>query len=510
MADATPTSGPPAVVSARGITKRFGAVTALEGVDLDLYAGEVHALLGENGAGKSTLNRVLFGMTPPDRGVVAVDGEPRHLASPADAIALGVGMVHQHYALVPTMTVVENMALVVRGRGLRRPALDALRRRVVATSTRFGLDVDPDARIDALGVGRRQRVEILRALWGDARVLLFDEPTAVLAPTEVDQLLVLMRNLAEHGAAVVFVSHKLPEVLAVCDRFTVLRRGRHVVTLDRAEADAASLSTAMLGERRPRERQDAAPGDPGDTVLALDDVSLLGNGQATTLRVRRGEIVAIAGVEGNGQAELERLAAGIAAEAPVGVVVPARRRVGYIPSDRARCGLIAELSVAENLVLTELGEPRLRRRGLVDRGAVKRVAADRIGAFDIRVSSERQPAGTLSGGNAQKVVLARELSKDVDLIVAAEPTRGLDVAASAFVHDQLRSQRDAGVGVLVLSTDLDELTALADRLLVMRGGGIVGEWARSGLDIAAVGAAMVGHAAGTEPEPDRRPEQVRP
>ncbi len=490
----------------RGITKRFGSLVANDGIDLVVEPGEVHCLLGENGAGKSTLMNVLYGLYQPDEGEIAVDGRPVHFDGPGDALAAGIGMVHQHFMLIPVFTVTENVVLgheeVTGGFLDRRRARD----QVVEVSRRYRLDVPPDALVGDLPVGVQQRVEILKALTRDAKVLILDEPTAVLTPQEVDELLDIVRRLRDGGTGVLFISHKLREVKALADRITVLRRGRIVGTAS-PDASAAELAALMVG-RQVKLEVDKGAANPGEPVLQLEDLRVLDpNGtvlvDGVSLAVRAGEIYAIAGVQGNGQTELT--------EALVGLVRPDSGRivldgiditgsdtddvlaagVGYVPEDRMHDGLVGPFSVAENLVLDLYDRPPYGRGLTLDLGAVQRNAAERVAEFDVRTSGVDAAASTLSGGNQQKVVLARELSRPLRLLVVAQPTRGLDVGSMEFVHRRIVRERDRGTAVVLVSTELDEVIGLADRIAVMYRGRIIGELP-GGASAADIGLLMAG------------------
>ena len=473
----------------RGITKTFGSLVANNGIDLTVEPGEIHALLGENGAGKSTLMNVLYGLLQADEGEILLDGAPQHFRGPGDAMRAGIGMVHQHFMLIPVFTVAEN--LMLGNEPSRGPVLDlaTARRRVVEISERFGFGIDPDARIEDLPVGVQQRVEIVKALSRDARVLVFDEPTAVLTPQETDELMVIMRQLREAGTAIVFITHKLREVREVADRITVIRLGS-VVGEAEPTATNAQLATLMVG-RAVDLVVDKTAAEPGADCLVVEDLTIAGPlghlvVNELSLTVRAGEIVGVAGVQGNGQTEL--------AEAILGLVKPrsgrirlegdditkARPRrvldsgVGFIPEDRSVDGLIRSFTVAENLMLDRSNGAPFVRAGGIRQGVLAAFAADRVDAFDIRTPSPLEQVGRLSGGNQQKVVVARELSRELRLLVASQPTRGVDVGSIEFIHKQIVATRDAGVGVLLISTELEEIQALADRIAVMYHGRIVG------------------------------------
>jgi general nucleoside transport system ATP-binding protein len=477
----------------RGITKRFGAVVANDGVDFDLRPGEVHALLGENGAGKSTLMSILYGLYRPDEGEVSVGGRPVVIDSPTRAIELGIGMVHQHFMLVPVMTVAENIVLAGEPRtaaGLLD--LRAASERVRELSDRFGLAVDPAARVEDVSVGQQQRVEILRALYRDARILVLDEPTAVLTAQETRELFRVLRALREDGRSVVFISHKLGEVTEIADRITVLRRGRRVDTVAAADATEASLARLMVGRDvlLAVDKPAAHPREPVLEVrgLHVSDDRGLPAVRGADLTVHAGEIVALAGVDGNGQSELVEAVTGLRA-ADAGEIRVAGRDmtragardmveagVSHIAEDRHRRGLVLNFTLAENLALREYRTDKLSRHGWL---SVRRMAArtrSLIREFDVRGGEAETLAGSLSGGNQQKVVIAREIACNPRVLVAAQPTRGLDVGAIEFVHRRLVAERDAGRGILLVSLEFEEVRSLADRILVIYEGQIVGEF----------------------------------
>jgi ABC-type uncharacterized transport system ATPase subunit len=508
-------------VTMRGIVKRFGPVEALRGVELDLRPGEIHALLGENGAGKTTLMNVLYGMFPSDSGTIAVGGREIRLSSPHEAIAAGIGMVHQHFKLVPTLTVAQNMVLGERGGPLlRKRDLAAVSARVDELARRYGLAVDPAASVWQLSVGEQQRVEIVRALYRDARVLILDEPTATLTPVETERLFPKLRALAAEGAAIVFITHHLEDVIRWADRITVLRRGERVGTLRPSESSTEELARMMVGRdvKLMRvvagEAPVAAPRDgaaPAAPVLTVSGLRVAGDRGETALNdvslsVAGGEILAVAGVEGNGQPELEEALFGLRALDTGSVTLdgrdvteatPAHRMrlgLGLVPSDRYRRGLVRELSVADNLTFDQLGKAPFGSELRVDRKAIASRAQELIERFSIQVSGPSQLAGTLSGGNAQRLVLARTLSRELRCLVAAQPTRGLDVGAIEFVWEQLAAARERGVAILLISTDLDEVMSMADRCCVIYRGRLVAEWRREELDRERVGLAMGGAA----------------
>jgi ABC-type uncharacterized transport system ATPase subunit len=488
-------SRPRPVLELKAITKKFGPVVANDRVDFDLRPGEVHALLGENGAGKSTLMSVLYGLYSPTSGEILVDDKIVAINSPNDAIAMGIGMVHQHFMFIPVMTIAENIVLgnepVHAG---RLGVLDrsSARTRVRELSDRFGLDVDPDARIEDVSVGMQQRVEILRALYRGARILVLDEPTAVLTAQEVRELIAVLQRLKAEGTSIVFISHKLAEVLEVADRITVLRRGKVMGTVASEGATEQSLARMVVGRDVVfTVAKDAhAPGAP---VLEVDglhvfDDRLLEAVRGADLTVRGGEIVALAGVDGNGQTELVEAITGIrqpqsgsimvngAEIAGQGVRRATTAGVAHIAEDRHKVGLVLPFTLAENLALRGYDRPPLSRRGWLRLGAIRAAAQRLIESFDVRGGGPETTALSLSGGNQQKLVVAREIDSHPNLLVAHQPTRGLDVGAIEFVHSQLIEQRDAGRAVLLVSLESEEVRALADRILVIFDGAIVAEF----------------------------------
>jgi simple sugar transport system ATP-binding protein len=500
----------------RGITKRFGDLVANDAIDLVVEPGEIHALLGENGAGKSTLMNVLYGLYQPDRGEILVDDEPVTFSGPGDAMRAGIGMVHQHFMLIPVFTVAENVELGHERTRLGFLNRSAARREVKEVSERYGLHVPVDALIQDLPVGVQQRVEIIKALIRDAKVLILDEPTAVLTPQETDDLMEIMRSLKEGGTSIVFITHKLREVRAVADRITVIRRGK-VVGEASPTASSAELASMMVG--RPVQLEiEKEPRKPGEDVLEVSNVRVVDAvGQVTvddvSFTVRSGEIYALAGVQGNGQTELTEALVGLE-QIQTGTVTLEGRDVtragidaliglgvGYVPEDRLHDGLVSTFSVAENLVLDLYHREPFAKGLSLDLDRIRQNADERVEEFDVRTSSIQHPASTLSGGNQQKVVLARELSRPLKLLIVAQPTRGLDVGSMEFVHRRIVAERDNGAAVIVVSTELDEVLGLADRIGVMYRGKIIGEMP-GGADPSEIGLLMAGQVADQD-----KPEQ---
>ena len=477
------------LVEVKSLSKSFAALRALDGVSLELRRGEVLALLGENGAGKSTLLHILYGLLRADAGEVLVDGRPLALGSPRRSRAAGIGMVHQHFTLVPSLSVAENLALGEGGRSLYWLDRRACEARIHTLAAELGFKLDPRARVATLSVGDQQRAEILKALAPPGvRCLVLDEPTATLTPREASELFTLVRNLRRAGRSIIFVSHKLREVLELSDRVVVLRQGRVVAQRDTAATTATELAGLMVGVKRTRDDDSRPPieaCDRGMPRLEITDLAVAGDDGARPvvngldLTVHAGEIVGIAGVDGNGQRELAEALVGLRAitRGQIRLAGSARVRLdpraaydlglAYVPADRRRSGLVAGLSIAENLVLRHYRRPELGHGPLLDRAEVHRYASARMSAFSIRAASPESDVADLSGGNQQRVVLARELAHAPRVLVAENPTRGLDVAATEFVHDQLLAARRDGAAVLLISTDLDEVVALADRLYVM-------------------------------------------
>jgi simple sugar transport system ATP-binding protein len=496
-------------VELRGITKRFPGVVAAEGVDVSVHSGEVHALLGENGAGKSTLMNILFGLYRPDEGEVLLDGERLLAKSPADAIAAGIGMVHQHFMLVPVFTVAENVILGVEPTGrLGRIDRDEARAKVADLSHRYGLSVDPDAPMEGLPVGVQQRVEILKALYRDARCLILDEPTAVLTPQEIDDLMEIVRQLVAGGRSVIFISHKLREVREVADRITVLRRGRVVGHTTPAESDEQHLATLMVGHDV-QLVVDKDPADAGERVLDVRDLVVTDERghrvvDGMSLDVRAGEIVAIAGVQGNGQTELIEAVTGLRVPDSGSVTLDGKNLTGatpremfdagvaHVPEDRQRDGLIGSFDVAGNMVLNQVTSRRFSRRGRIDGKAVRAHAEQLVDEFDVRTPSVDVAVSTLSGGNQQKVIVAREFFQARRLLILSQPTRGLDVGSIQYIHRQVVAKRDEGLAVLINSSELDEVLALADRVAIVNNGRVVDILDRAEADRQRCGLLMAG------------------
>jgi simple sugar transport system ATP-binding protein len=503
-------SASPLVLELRGITKQFPGVLANDHVDFDLRRGEIHALLGENGAGKSTLMNILYGLYHPDEGEILLHGEPVHIHSPREAIERGIGMVHQHFMLIPVMTVAENIVLA------KEPTragvvldLAAARAGVEEIAARFNFAIDPQARIQNVSVGQQQRVEILKALYRKADILILDEPTAVLTPQEAKELFAILEGLVREGMSIVFISHKLNEVLEIADRITVLRRGRKIETLPAAGATEAQLARLMVG-REVLLRVDKTPASPGEALLRVDDLHVLDDRELPAVRgvsfeVHAGEIVGIAGVDGNGQTELVEALTGLRPVQGGRFFVAGRELtsasphaildagVGHIPEDRQRRGLVLEFTLAENLALHDFDRPPYARFGWMRPGRMIARARRILKEFDVRGGGPQTRAKALSGGNQQKVVVAREVSADPRVLIAAQPTRGLDVGAIEYVHRRLVEERDEGRAVLLVSLELDEILSLSDRILVMYEGEIVGEYGPGASD-QELGVAMLGGA----------------
>ena len=486
--------GSPYAIEMLNITKRFPGIIANDNITLQLKKGEIHALLGENGAGKSTLMSVLFGLYQPEEGVIKKDGQVVSIKDPNDANALGIGMVHQHFKLVECFTVLDNIIMGVEPtkRGFLQKA--EAREKVLALSEKYGLHVDPDALIEDITVGMQQRTEILKMLYRENEILIFDEPTAVLTPQEIDELMQIMRNLAAEGKSILFISHKLAEIMAVADRCSVLRKGKYIGTVETASTTAEELSAMMVG-RSVSFHVDKKPSEPGEDVLEVEGVTMaskLHKNNAVkdvSLKVRRGEIVCLAGIDGNGQTEfvygltgLEPLVSGSVKLCGKDITHASIRQrsvmgMSHIPEDRHKHGLVLDYSLEDNMVLQRYFEPEFTdKAGFLRRRNIRTYAEKLIDQYDVR--SGQGPitiARSMSGGNQQKAIVAREIDKDPELLVAVQPTRGLDVGAIEYIHRQLVAQRDEGKAVLLVSLELDEVMDVPDRILVMYEGEIVGE-----------------------------------
>jgi len=476
-------------VELRGITKTFGALVANDHIDLKVNDGQIHAILGENGAGKSTLMNILYGLISPDSGEIFVDGKPVTIHEPSDALNAGIGMVHQHFMLIPVFTVAENIVLgheKIKGPGTLD--LDDARTAIVDIAKRFNFEIDPDAVVETLPVGVQQRVEIIRALIYNAKVIILDEPSAVLTPQETDELLRVMKELREQGKAIIFITHKLREVQEAADEITIIRRGK-VVGQAKPSASQEELASLMVG--RPVDLEvNKKKFQPGKEILSISNLKVSdATGRALVsdinLTIREGEVMAIAGVQGNGQTELARAIMNLEEFVSGSISLEGHELVGktvrdslhtgiaYVPESRELDGLISSFTIAENLILDVFDIAPNAKGPMLDLGYISSNAEKQVKEFDVRIQSVTDPVSSLSGGNKQKVVLARELSRPVRLLVAAQPTRGLDVGSIEFVHERILAERDAGRAVLLFSTELDEVMALADRIAVMYKGSII-------------------------------------
>jgi len=498
----------PIVLEARGLTKRFPGVLANDHIDLKLHKGEVLGLLGENGAGKSTLMNLIYGLYSPDEGEILVNGKPVTIHDPNDAIQLGIGMVHQHFQLVPVLTVTENVML--GNESVKGPFLDrrAARNRILEIAQQYGLEVDPDALVQDLPVGVQQRVEIIKALYRKADILILDEPSAVLTPQETEGLFQIMRTLVERGVSIIFISHKLKEVLEICDRITVLRGGRVAGHADPRTSTEESLAALMVG-REVILQVEKSPSHPGDPVLVIEDLMVRDDRDliavnGLSLTVRAGEIVGIAGVQGNGQTELVEAITGLRPVISGKVILNGKditnaspRTVteagaAHIPEDRQKNGMVSPFPVKDNLVLQTYYVDPFSIGILANDQVIAEHAAELVKQYDVRTPSIYTAIGKLSGGNQQKAIVARELSREVRVLIAAQPTRGLDVGSIEFIHKQIVRMRDNGVAVLLVSAELDEILSLADTVAVMYAGKIIGTMPIEEADRNSVGLLMAG------------------
>lgn len=481
----------PVVLEMRGVTKTFGPVKANDDISITLRRGEILGLLGENGAGKSTLMKILYGLYRPDGGEIFIDDEKVEITDPKDAVSRGIGMVHQHFTLVPRLTVAENIVLGAEPRKGVSLDLEGAARSTEELCERYGLRVDPRARVSNLSVGEQQRVEILKTLYRDARILVLDEPTAVLTPQETEDLFAVLKELVADGLSIILITHKLGELLGVSDEITIIRDGKVVDTVDASNTDEGSLARLMVG-RDVLLRVEKKDTKMGESRLAAEDLTIRSNAgtvavDGVTLSVRAGEILGVAGVDGNGQMELAEALAGtrpvekgsvyLDGEDVTRLGAEARQRQGlaYVPEDRSSKGLVQDFTLAENNSLKTYDEPPVSKWGWISPKIMRQRAAEALRAYDVRPANPDLRAGALSGGNQQKAVLARELSGDPGVIVAAQPTRGVDVGAIEFIHGQLLEQRAEGKAILLISLELEEVRSLADRIVVMYSGKIVGE-----------------------------------
>jgi general nucleoside transport system ATP-binding protein len=479
------------VVEMLNIRKEFPGIVANDNITLSLKKGEVHALLGENGAGKSTLMGVLFGMYQPEKGMIKVNGQEVRISNPNVANHLGIGMVHQHFKLVDNFTVTEN--IILGSEPLRGGVLDIDKaaKRIAELSKHYGLNVDPHAKIEDISVGMQQRVEIMKMLYREAEVLIFDEPTAVLTPNEIEELMKIMRNLLKEGKSIIIITHKLKEIKAVADRCTVIRRGKSIGTVSVAESSEASLAEMMVG-RHVNFKVDKKESTPGDVVLKIDAISAKTNRKVMglkdfSLEVRHGEIVGIAGVEGNGQSELVEAITGLRKVESGKILlngeditnIPIRQRIekgiGHIPEDRQKRGLILDYTLESNMVLEVYNKPPFSKYGLLNVSAMRKYADKILENFDVRSGEGAVSiARTLSGGNQQKAIIGRELELDPNLLIAVQPTRGLDVGSIEYIHKRLIAHRDSGKAVLLVSLELDEVLQLSDRIAIVNNGELIG------------------------------------
>ena len=498
------------VIEMLHITKEFPGIKANDDITLQLRRGEVHALLGENGAGKSTLMSVLFGLYQPEQGTIRKNGKEVQIRNPNDANALGIGMVHQHFKLVECFTVLDNIILGVEPNKLGFLQKAEARKKVLALSEKYGLRVDPDALVSDISVGMQQRVEILKMLYRDNEILIFDEPTAVLTPQEIDELMEIMRGFKKEGKSILFITHKLNEIMAVADRCTVLRKGKYVGVVDIAGTTKEELSRMMVG-RDVQLEVEKAPAKPGEVILDVQDVTIPSATHKknavkdVTFQVRAGEIVCLAGIEGNGQTEfvygltgLEKVSGGRISFCGKDITHASIRErskdgMSHIPEDRHKHGLILDYTLENNMVLQRYWQPEFQNHGFIRKDKVREYSDRLIGQYDVRSGQGSVTiARSMSGGNQQKAIIAREIDRDPKLLVAVQPTRGLDVGAIEYIHRQIVAQRDAGKAVLLVSLELDEVMNLSDRILVMYEGEVVGEFDPKTTTVQELGLYMAG------------------
>jgi ABC-type uncharacterized transport system ATPase subunit len=496
------------VLKMQGIVKTFGSVTASNGVDLEVEQGEIHTLLGENGAGKTTLMNILYGLYTPDQGRIMVKGKEVNITTPKDALSLGIGMVHQHFMLVPPFTVAENVAIGLEGQNMLKIDLAEIEEKIKDLSVKYGLQVDPQAKVSQLSVGLQQRVEIIKVLYRGADILILDEPTAVLTPQEVNELFMVLRSITAKGGTIIFISHKLHEIMQISDRVSVLRNGKRVATVKTKETNERELARMMVG-RDVILKYDKEPLAKKGPVLVINDLNCKNDKGVDALKniklsLEKGEILGIAGVDGNGQKELAEVIAGLRIPCSGEVRIKEQNVVGkspldrillglgYVPDDRRGTGLITNFPISYNLFLKSFDREPFTKRGVLQRKTITEQSKKLIKKFGIKTPGETVPAANLSGGNQQKVVLAREISRKPEVLVISQPTRGLDVGAMEFIHKTLLEERDKGMGILLISSDLDEVLELSDRVVVMYEGNFVGEFIPDKTSLEEIGLMMAG------------------